>query len=190
MATPRTTKRIHDAFSLARHNRYADLSDIMGSSEHPFHPDTSDSKGNSILLVACQNGLKRILKLALKMGADPDHRNDAGNTALHFCFMYGFGSTLGAYLKEKGADDSLRNHRGHTCYDVTMRPGASGSGATTPDNDMSFESPSKQPDFGGIEEEEYGEEEVGEYQEGEVQFGDCGAVEPTGEGWESDYLNE
>ena len=56
MATPRTVQRTRDAFSLARHNRYADLKTIFEGQNHEFHPDTADEKGNSILLVACQNG--------------------------------------------------------------------------------------------------------------------------------------
>ena len=177
-ATPRTTKRIQDAFSLARHNRYADLKDVLECDSPAFHPDTSDSKGNSILLVACQNGLKRIAKLALKCGADINLQNGAGNTALHFCYMYGFGDTLGTYLLEKGADDAVRNRRSQTCYDVTMKPGA--------DFD---ESPSKQPNVPIEEEDEYDEEilayendaEILDYSYDEAQHG---------AGWESDYLEQ
>ena len=42
---------------------------------------------------------------------------NAGNTPLHFCFTYGYGDTLGAYLITKGADPSLRNEHGQTCYE-------------------------------------------------------------------------
>ena len=68
-----------------------------------------DSKGNTILLVACQNGLRRIAKLALRFGADVNVQNHKQNTALHFCYTYGFGDTLGALLLEAGADETLIN---------------------------------------------------------------------------------
>ncbi|GMI09721.1 hypothetical protein TrRE_jg7130 [Triparma retinervis] len=123
MATPRSQKRIQDAFSLARHNRYADLREMFEDEVNELHPDSVDEKGNSILLVACQNGLKRIARLAIKHGCNLDMQNGRGNTALHFCWMYGFGGTLGEYLKGKGADDSVRNHKRQTCYDVEMSPG-------------------------------------------------------------------
>ena len=42
--------------------------------------------------------------------------NLAGNTPLHYCFAYGF-ETLGEYLMEKGADDSIMNADGLTCYE-------------------------------------------------------------------------
>lgn len=41
---------------------------------------------------------------------------DAGNTALHYCFAFRF-YPLGEYLIGKGADDTLRNALGCTCYD-------------------------------------------------------------------------
>ncbi|GMH51731.1 hypothetical protein TL16_g01072 [Triparma laevis f. inornata] len=173
MSTPRTTKRIQDAFSLARHNRYDALKELMSDELNPLHPDQSDKKGNTILLVACQNGLKRIVKLSLKMGADINATNNAGNTALHFCYMYGFGSNLAGYLIEKGADDGIRNLRGKVCYEVNMKPGG-GSGATTPDDgeeNLSF-SPSK------IARENFTFEEIPE------------EVAPEGGGWESDYLEQ
>lgn len=51
--------------------------------------DVRDSHGNTILIVACQNGHKRALKAALRHGADPDASNARGNTALHYCYAFG-----------------------------------------------------------------------------------------------------
>lgn len=51
--------------------------------------DVRDAHGNTILLVACQNGLKRVLKTALRRGADVNATNARGNTALHYCFAFG-----------------------------------------------------------------------------------------------------
>ena len=47
-------------------------------------------KGNTILLVACQNGHKRVAKAALRRGGDINAANHRGNTCLHFCFAFGF----------------------------------------------------------------------------------------------------
>ena len=63
-----------------------------------------DQNGNSILHIACQNGLKRIAKLALRSGAEINLQNSNGNTPLHFCFGLSFGETLGTYLISKGAN--------------------------------------------------------------------------------------
>ena len=73
--------------------------------------------GNTLLSIACQNGLKRAAKLVLRRGADINAQNHKGNTPLHFCYTYGYGDTLGAYLTSKGADTTVRNHDGMTCYD-------------------------------------------------------------------------
>jgi len=74
--------------------------------------DSRDGNGNTILSVGCQNNSKRIVKLALRYGADMNAVNARGNTALHFCYKYGFGETLGAYLISKGADQTIRNFDG------------------------------------------------------------------------------
>lgn len=40
-----------------------------------------------------------------------------GNTALHFCFAYGYGDTLGEYLLSKGADTTAMNDDGLVCFE-------------------------------------------------------------------------
>ena len=187
MATPRTTKRIQDAFSLARHNRYSSLVEMFEDEINVLHPDSTDDKGNTILIVACQNGLRRIAKLALRVGCDIDWKNDRGNTALHFCYMYGFGATMGAYLKEKGADDSLRNHRQQTCYDVVMSPGLASPKA------------SKSPHFSRatepviFEDDEVPMESLGTndfYSDNNFLGSNEGGFRSDQAGWESEYLEQ
>jgi len=39
-----------------------------------------------------------------------------GQTVLHYCFAYGF-TDFAEYLMEKGADNSLLNADGLTCYE-------------------------------------------------------------------------
>lgn len=62
-----------DVFSYARHNRTKDLERLLDESGIPAN--VRDPHGNTILIVACQNGLKRIAKLALRRGADINARN-------------------------------------------------------------------------------------------------------------------
>lgn len=78
--------------------------------------NSRDAFGNTLLHVGCQNGLKRIVKLALRRGANINSQNNRGNTALHFCFAYGYGDSLGAYLISKGADTTVENDDGLVCY--------------------------------------------------------------------------
>lgn len=90
------------------------MEDIENLLDRGVPIDVRDKHGNTILSISCQNGHKRVLKLALRRGADINSTNHRGNSALHFCFKYGFGSTLGAYLIGKGADVSIRNCEGKT----------------------------------------------------------------------------
>ncbi|CAM9173693.1 unnamed protein product, partial [Laminaria digitata] len=100
---------VEDIFSYARHNRVEDLERMM---DHGVPADVRDDHGNTILLVACQNGHKRALKVALRRGADINAKNSRGNTALHFCYAFGYGDTLGRYLMDKGASPSISNSSG------------------------------------------------------------------------------
>ena len=107
-------QRTQDIFSLARHARVQEVEDLLLRGI----PITSrDENGNSILSIGCQNGSKRIAKLALRFGADINERNDAGNTPLHYCSLYQKTSLL-QYLISKGADTSIRNNEGQLYSEI------------------------------------------------------------------------
>ena len=74
---------LEEVLSLARHNRVDKLEQILAAG---FDPNQQDRNGNTILTVACQNGNKRVVKYALRHGAEVNLRNVKGKTALHFCF--------------------------------------------------------------------------------------------------------
>jgi ankyrin repeat protein len=71
---------------------------------------------NTLLHVACQNGNKLMVKNVLRVGAKMNLQNSRGNTAIHFCFAYGY-AELGQYLISKGADDSILNADGLSAYE-------------------------------------------------------------------------
>ena len=97
----------YDIFSLARHNRYVELEDLFLKG---VDPDSRDNYGNTILIVACQNGNKRIAKLSLRYGSKINLFNIMGNTALHFCYEYKY-FDLAEYLISKGANQNIKNIR-------------------------------------------------------------------------------
>lgn len=105
---------VRDIFSLTRHNRAKDVLELL---DRGVNPNVADPHGNTVLAIACQNGLRRIAKGALRKGADINYRNHRGNTPLHFCFQFGYGDSLGQYLISKGADPTIRNSDGFTCFD-------------------------------------------------------------------------
>mmetsp|Transcript_35566 Transcript_35566/g.82352 ORF Transcript_35566/g.82352 Transcript_35566/m.82352 type:complete len:107 (+) Transcript_35566:205-525(+) len=69
---------------------------------NPSQVDLQDADGNTPLLAAVQTNSKR--------------SNHRGQPALHFCFALGH-HELGEYLISKGADSSLLNAEGLTCFE-------------------------------------------------------------------------
>lgn len=102
--------------TLCRHGKYRELEDTLNDPSWSLPIDYCDDAGNTLLMIACQNGNKRIAKLCLRRGSQINNQNLNGNSCLHFAFGYGF-SDLGEYLISKGADDSLQNANYLTCYE-------------------------------------------------------------------------
>ena len=109
-------------FSRARHGR---IDEVRSALESGMPVNARDPHGNTLVMVACQNGQKRIVKLAMRYNAELNLRNRSGNTALHFCFMYAY-YNLGEYLISKGADDTIINFQQQNCYEA----GESGPGGS------------------------------------------------------------
>ena len=100
--------------SLARHGRSTELQAMLN---HGTPIDTSDDNGNTILHIGCQNGHKKIVKLAIQYGGGINAVNDSGNTGLHYSMKYGK-TKISEYLISKGADTNVRNQEGRRCTDV------------------------------------------------------------------------
>lgn len=103
-----------DIFSYTRHGRGNDVERLL---DKGIPVNVRDMNGSTILIIACQNGNKRLAKIALRRGGNINVQNYKGNTPLHYCYNYGYGDQLGQYLISKGADPYLRNKAGHLCYD-------------------------------------------------------------------------
>lgn len=97
-------------FSAARHGRYAEVEDALLAG---FVPNFQDMHGNTVFHIACQNGKRRIAKLAVKFGCDMNAQNMRGHTGLHFLFAYGY-PDVAEYFIKKGANDSIKNGLGKT----------------------------------------------------------------------------
>jgi len=83
--------------SKCRHGRYEEL---KGHLEAGFNVDAQDSKGNTILITACQNNNKKIVKLCLRRGCDVMIKNHKGHDALYYCTLYQH-DALAQYILEK-----------------------------------------------------------------------------------------
>jgi hypothetical protein len=102
---------VEDVFSYARHGRVEEIESLFTKG---LPVDVRDAYGNTVLVIACQNGNKRVAKGVLRRGANINARNFKGNTPLHYCYHYGYGESLGQYLVSKGADADARNNAGRT----------------------------------------------------------------------------
>ena len=109
-----TDQDVDDIFSYARHGRVDEIDKLL---DKGIPVDVRDAYGNTLLTIACQNGNKRVAKCVLRRAANINSRNNKGNTPLHYCYSYGYGDTLGAYLVSKGADVHTRNIAGKGIYD-------------------------------------------------------------------------
>jgi ankyrin repeat protein len=109
---PAVSAHVTDLLRYARHGRYAECEHLL---KIGVPVDSQDAHGNTLLTIACQNGNKRIAKLALRMGANMDHQNKKGNTPLHYAFAFNY-SELGQYLISKGAKDGIVNEYGLNCF--------------------------------------------------------------------------
>merc|ERR1711871_641246 len=105
---------IDTAFSQARNGRLKRLEETLNLG---FVVDSEDEKGNTLLLVAAQNCNRKMCELLLSRGANINHQNGQGNTALHYAMAYDTEGTLGEFLIEKGADDMIENTDGLSPYD-------------------------------------------------------------------------
>jgi hypothetical protein len=84
-----------------------------------FHVNKADDKGNTLLLVAAQNGRQKLAQLLVRKGANANHQNALGNTAMHYAMAYQF-HELAAWLVDPsggGASDELLNSANMGPYD-------------------------------------------------------------------------
>lgn len=102
--------------SMCRHGKYEEIATMLEHPDWTLPIDEKDSTGNTLLSIACQNNMKRIVKLCLRKGADINTQNINGQTVLHYCHAYGF-KDLAKYLMSKDADDTIVNSANLTCYE-------------------------------------------------------------------------
>jgi len=90
---------------------------IQGLALRKMSVDQTDSHGNTPLILACQLGSKKLVKLLLRFKADPNIQNLKGDTSLHFCFKFEFFDLAEYLIAKANADDTIENFDGYSCYD-------------------------------------------------------------------------
>jgi hypothetical protein len=86
----------------------------------PFHINMADDHGNTLAIACAQSGQLELLKMLIGKGANINHQNSRGCTAMHFSCLYKFNDMSEWLVSPEGgaADDSLMSAEGLTCYDM------------------------------------------------------------------------
>jgi len=82
---------IEKTCSQCRHGRHAEVKQAL---EKRFPIDAQDKDGNTLLIIACQNNHKKIVKMLMKQGADPKCANHKGRDAGYYARKYGYEAVL------------------------------------------------------------------------------------------------
>lgn len=101
-------------FSQARNGR---IKRLVESLDAGFPINSEDDKGNTLLLLACQNVNQKMVEVLITRQANINHRNAQGNTPLHYAMTYDSEGILSEYLISHGADDTIENNSGLSPYD-------------------------------------------------------------------------
>ncbi|KAG0357183.1 hypothetical protein BG005_003847 [Podila minutissima] len=78
-----------------------------------------NNKGWSPLTTAARFGATGMVEILLHLGADLNHKDDDGSTALHHAAAYGHLQTI-ALLIEKGGSSTVKNNGGWTALDFAF----------------------------------------------------------------------
>src|ERR1700744_1223436 len=80
------------ALDFARHGETESLASML---RHQLPVNLADARGNTLLMLASYNGNLETTRLLLDHGADPDRRNDKGQTPLGGVAFKGYAEIAG-----------------------------------------------------------------------------------------------
>jgi hypothetical protein len=106
---------IEKAILAAKTSNLAEMEDAL---EEDISIDTGDQFGNTLLILAAQQGSKRMCKYLLRRGANMNAQSLSGQTALHYCYAYSH-HELGDYLKSRVRRRTAHTHT-HTASPLSL----------------------------------------------------------------------
>ncbi|KAF9988623.1 GTPase-activating protein [Mortierella antarctica] len=86
------------------------------ANKFPRSVQMSNKQGWSPLTAAARYGVTSMVEMVLNLGADLNHRDEEGNTALHHAAAYGHLQTI-TLLIERGSSATIKNNGGWTAVD-------------------------------------------------------------------------
>jgi hypothetical protein len=87
-------KDFSEVIKLVKQGKYDEVEEKLCSHDWVVPVDYENAEGNTIFMICCQYGSKRIAKLLLKKGSSINKQNLNGHTCLHYAFGYGFGEYI------------------------------------------------------------------------------------------------
>ena len=93
------------------------LRSLQESVNNGFDVNLTNGNGDTPLMIAILHGNRKLIDFLVHKGANVNHVNINGNSALHFALAYDKTGQIGEYLIEKGADDSIKNSNVLTPYE-------------------------------------------------------------------------
>jgi hypothetical protein len=93
-------KEFADVINLVKQGRYDEVEEKLSSHDWLLPVDYENAEGNTIFIISCQHGSKRLAKLLLKKGSSLNKQNINGHTCLHYAFGYGFGEYISGSNQE------------------------------------------------------------------------------------------
>ena len=94
------------------------MSDVVRRCSNEIFDKVTDHQGNGLIAMAVMLGDREMIKLLLKIGINPNHKNKEGNTALHYAIGLKRNECATWLLQEKEVREDIENNLGLTPWEL------------------------------------------------------------------------
>merc|ERR1712224_643524 len=94
----------------------------MGLLKHNANVNREDKHGNTPLIIAAQNGKYNIVDVLVKNGAQKDHTNKKGQTAVEMAAKYKHARIVNFLNQKSGSLSNFMNSKSSSTTDSNLMP--------------------------------------------------------------------